>query len=261
MYSNESIKLFLNRCRKRLDQELDPNTNFWAPSEMLEYLNEGMSEVWQAVRETHQNWFVKEMNSTDGMAKIGGRDFDTSNLRIQNGRTRLLLPPDFHELLFIEGFPPETSNTETIDPFFPSVVFEYKNLTQRRFRQDALNNITNNVRRYQYDVVYASTGPYIIFSPPLSLQDSLETRINYIASPAQLGLFDSFEGTGFTTLMVAAVLAYVCYAAVKKEDLVENLTTWLNTWNLKRELAVRAAGPKQTRDEETVEGYLEDEES
>lgn len=259
MYSNEPVRDFIRRCKLRLDEEVGQTTNFWSTSESVEYMREGVREVWQAVRETHQNWFVKQMNSTDGTVNIGGRNYDTYNLAIVSGREKLLLPPDFHELLFLESPPDVNASLQVSDPFFPRAVFEYRNLTQRRFREDALNHITTNVRRYLYDVVYGPGGPYILFSPPISLQQTLSTRIMYIALPTDLTIADTFEGTGFTTLMVDAVLAYTCYAAAKKQDLVENLQTLGQAWALKRELATRAAGPKQTRDEETVEGYLEDE--
>lgn len=259
MFSIEPVKNFLDRCARRLDQETDIEANLWSQAEMVEYLNEGLREVWQAVRETHQNWFVRELTSTDGVLKIGGRDYDTDLLRLTSRRSRLMLPSDFRELLFIEGMPPPNSG-ELPDQFWPTVRFEYANLTQRKFRGEVLNNITTNVRSYYYDCIFTADGPYILFSPPLSLVEDIASRIQYLAAPAQLRLNDTFEGTGFTLEMVDALLAYVCWAAAVKEKLIENLTTFKSIWDLKRELAVRGAGPKQTRDEETVEGFLEDEE-
>lgn len=259
MYSNEPIRDFVRRCKLRLDEEIGQDTNFWSRAETVEYLNEGVAEVWQAVRETHQNWSVKQMLSTDPEQKINGRLYDPSNLRIVQDRERLMLPPDFHELLFMEAPPGQNSSLQVSDPFFPRVVFEYHNLTQRRFRQDAINHITTNVRRYLYDVVYGPEGPYVLFSPPISLSESLETKIMYIALPPLLTIADTFEGTGFNRIMVDAVLGYVVWTAAVKQDLLEDYTKLERKWNLKRELAVRSAGPKQTRDEETVEGYLEDE--
>lgn len=260
MYSNETIQSFLRRCRKRIDEELDAETNFWTPAEMLEYANEGAREVWQATREEHQNWFVRQMRSTDGIVNIGGRNYDTSLLRLTSGIERLKLPPDFYELLLLEGLrTPEDTNITR------AVIFEYANMTQRSFREDnaaralAFDPIITSVQRYHYDVVYGAEGPYVFLAPSYRFAAPFETQIAYLAMPAELLALGTFEGTGFTTLMVDAILAYTLFAAVHKEGLAENVPMMERKWNLKRELAVRAAGPKQTRDEETVEGYLETE--
>ena len=261
MFSIEPVKFFLKRCSQRLDQELDIQANFWTEAEMLEYLNEGLSEVWQAVRETHQNWFVKELQSTDPITKIGGRDYNPDLLRLTQGRDKLYLPSDFRELLFIEGLPPSTG-TVVGDNFYPVVSFEYRNLTQRAFRGEAFTRANGRVLSYFYDVVVSADGPYLLIAPPLSVTEDIRCHIKYIAAPRRLRLNDTFEGTGFTYEMVDALLAYVCYAAVGKEGIeapVDSGARLERRWNLKRELAVRSAGPKQTRDEETVEGYMEDE--
>lgn len=260
MYANETIPSFLRRCRKRMDQELDAETNFWSPAEMLEYANEGAREVWQSVRETHQNWFVRQMRSTDGTKIIGGRTYDTTLLRLESLRERILLPPDFYELLLYEGLRrPEDTNTTR------AVILEYANMTQRSFRESsvaretAFDPIITSVQRYRYDVVFGPEGPYIFLAPSYRFEVPFETQIAYISMPATFGATSTFEATGFTDLMIDAILAYVVLAASRKEALSENIAAALNTWNLKRELASRASGPKQTRDEEPVEGYLETE--
>lgn len=261
MYSTESITSFLGRARKRLDQELDATTNFWSQAEMLEYMNEGTREVWQTVRETHQNWFVKQLRSTDGIKKIGGRDYDCLNLRISDNKQILPLPPDFYELLLFEG----TKDLSQTDLFIPSIILEYANMTQRAFRNDVPQTIPTEIRtyRYRYDIVFGPEGPYIFVAPAFRMgagaSATFDTQMAYIAMPLPLTIKDTFEGTCFTNLMVDALLAYVCYAAAKKEDLVENIQTFERAWLKKQELCSRSAGPKQTRDEETVEGYLETE--
>lgn len=260
MYSNETVRSFINRCQKRIDQELDPSANFWSQAEFIEYMNEGMREVYQSVRETHENWFVKELDSNSPVIKLNGRMFNPLSFQLVQGRDRLLLPPDFQELLFMEPLPSD----EFQDPWAWSINFEYRNMTQRAFRGNALNSVSTttipDVRLYYYDVVYAPSGPYISLSPKVSLLNApRDIRIRYLYTPATLTLDDTFEGTGFTNLMVDALIAYVCFACARKEDLVENLATLGQTWALKRELAIRNAGPKQTRDPVPVEGYLEDE--
>ncbi len=260
MYSNETVKSLLSRIRHRLDQELDAQTNFWQASEMIEYINEGMREVWASVRETHQNWFIRQITSTDGILNIGGRKYDTSLLRITQGRNRLILPPDFYELTLFENL----RNLSETDTTTPLVIFEYANMTQRTFRNSIPEFLPAEVRvfRYRYDIVYGPDGPYIFVSPSLKPGDDTRTHdvmLAYVSMPAEVVITDSFQDTGFTTAMVDAILAYSCYAAVKKEDLSENIASFKQSWDLKKELVSRVSSPKQTRDEETVEGYLESE--
>jgi hypothetical protein len=260
VYSNETVRSFLTRARHRLDQELDAQTNFWSTSEMIEYMNEGMREVWASVRETHQNWFIRQISSKDGILSIGGRKYDTSLLRVEQGRQKLILPPDFYELTLFEN----VRNPTELDTTTPLILFEYANMTQRVFRNSVPEELPADVRvfRYRYDVVYGPEGPYIFVSPTLRPGNdalNLDMVIAYVAMPYELTVTDSFQDTGFTTVMVDAVLAYSCYAAVKKEDLSDNIASFKQTWDLKKELVSRVSSPKQTRDEETVEGYLESE--
>lgn len=263
MYSTETVQSFLNRARLRLDQELDNQTNFWSDAEMLEYMNEGMREVWETVRENHQNWFMRQITSRDGVLQIGIRKYDTKLLQLVSGRTKLLLPPDFYELTLLEGLRPlQTALADLSNPFFPQVVFEYANITQLAFRNRIVDTVTQGVRRYRYDVIFGPEGPYIYIAPEISVVETLDVQVAYVAMPVELGFNNSFEGTGFTGLMLDAVLAYTTYAAVKKEDLTENLATFKEHWKIKQELCSRAAGPKQTRDVETVENsyvYQEEE--
>lgn len=261
MYSNETIRSFINRCQLRLDQEFDAGANFWSVAEMVEYTNEGVRAVVQAVRETHENWFTKELNSTDPVVKINGRNYSPKALQLVQGRDKLLLPPDFQELLFLEPIPTD----EFTDPWLWGVTFEYRNTTQRAFRHNALNQFNNtpipDVRHYYYDVVYAPTGSYISLSPKVSFVNTSprEIQIRYLFTPPTLTLDDTFEGTGLTNYMTDALLHYVRYAAAGKEDLVENRAGLEHDWQLKQELAIRNAGPKQTRDPVPVEGMWDGE--
>lgn len=260
MYSNETVANFIKRAQRRVDQELDVGANFWSQAEMLEYLNEGLTEVYQSVRETHENWFVNEITSTSPIMNVGGRLYNPAALRLEQGKDKLLLPPNFQELLYIETIPTLVGQ----DPWEWRVTFEYRNMTQQAYRNAAVAVYENapfpDVRFYYYDVIYAPTGPYISLAPAVSLTSAhKEIKIRYLFTPTPLTLRDTFEGTGFTNAMTDALLAFICVACARKEDLKENLETLSQTWALKRELAIRNAAPKQTRDPKSVEGFLEDE--
>jgi hypothetical protein len=69
----------------------------------------------------------------------------------------------------------------------------------------------------------------------------------------------SFEGTGFTDLMVDAIFAYTVWTAFTKEGLQDSMGPAMTKWNSKRELVVGNAGKRQTRDAEAVDGFMEEE--
>lgn len=258
MYSHETVTSFLRRVRKRLDQELDVSTNFWSPAEMLEYLNEGRRELWAKVRETHQNWFVRDMASRDPVVSIGGRKYDPAALKLASPRDKLLLPPDFHELILFEALTNQV-DSQPLGPAVPAVVLEYAGMPQHTFRQGVFDTVTTGVRRYRYDIVFSPDGPYIFVAPTISVEDITDTKLVYVAMPPALQSDGTFEGTGFTELMVDALLYYVCRAAVAKEGIKANVDTFAALYKDKLVTAVGASSPKQTRDETTVEGFLEEE--
>lgn len=252
MYALETIQHFLVRARQRIDEALDAEMNFWSQGELLEYLNEGAREVWQTARESQQNWFLRTLRSDDVKIDFGGRIFDPSVLRIQSGRNELLLPPDFYQLVMLEAQPVSSSDSRL------PIVLEYANVTQRAFRHGVFNSFVRGVRAYRYDVEYRTTGPVVVLSPTVTVESVIETIIKYVQAPRVFNIKANFEYSGFTDIMVDAILAFVVWSAALKEGVQENVALAQQQWGLKREMVVRASGPKQTRDEETVEGYLEE---
>lgn len=252
MYSIETIQHFLVRCRQRIDEALDAEANFWSQGELLEYLNEGAREVWQTARESQQNWFLRTLRSTDEKIDFGGRKYDPSGLALTNGTSELVLPPDFYQLVMLEPLPASG------DSRLP-VVLEYANVTQRAFRKNVFDDVTQGVRYYRFDVEYRVEGPVVVLSPSVTLDQSIDVVLKYVQACRVFNIKSTFEYSGFTDIMVDAVLAYVVWGAAQKEKIQENMAQAAQLWGAKRELVVRAAGPKQTRDQETVEGFLEEE--
>jgi hypothetical protein len=252
MYATETIQHFLVRARQRIDEALDQEANFWSQGELLEYLNEGARHVWQTARESQQNWFLRTMRSTDGVVDFNGRQYDPSALALTTGRSELALPPDFYQLVLFEPLPVSG------DSRLP-LVLEYANVTQKAFRRNAFDSFSDNVRYYRFDVEYRVEGPMLVLSPNVQLDQSVDTIIKYVQACRVFNIKSTFEYAGFTDIMTDAILAYVVYGASLKEKIQENMATAAQVWGAARELVMRAAGPKQTRDSETVEGFMEDE--
>ncbi len=254
-YSTETVEHFLGRVFDRLEQVFDPGNNFWEKHEIREYMLEGVREVWSLARAAQENWFMRTLRSTDGVVHAGGREYDTANLRLSTGVMEIALPSDFNELKLIEAIVQPGSS-------LPGITFEYANQTQRLFRDGTVEQFTDTStrRRYKYDIEFRVNGPYIVLSPRVQLEAPQEIVIKYIQSaPSLANPKATFEGTGFTEEMVDAIFAYTVWTAYTKEGIQEQMGPALTKWNSKRELVSGNAGKRQTRDAETVDGFMEEE--
>ena len=252
MPSTETVSHLLSRVRERLDEALDPETNFWTDHELTEYTNEGLREVHQTMREAHESWFVRTLRSDAGLVGIAGRTYDTERLAFQTGRNEIPLPPDFAELRLLETIP-------TSDDSVDSLNFENRPVEHPDFRVNAMAESNQNSRVYYYALEHRTDGWWLIFSPIPTLETARVLVIKYIQAPPEVTKAMTFEDTGFEPFMLDAVIAYTVMRAREKEGDTDGIALAGNDWERKRTFALRAAGPKQTRDPEVVIGFLEDE--
>lgn len=249
MPSTETVAHFLRRCRLRLDEELDPTGNLWSDTELIEYINEGVREVHTTLRETSENWFIRKMRSTDAKQTINGRVYDPALFRLESGRNELVLPPDFHELILLET-KPGTDGTRS------NATFVFEKMTNNAFRELYDAEATQQTVRFRYDIEHRIDGTVMVLTPTPG--ESVDLTMKYVQSPPELVKTMTFEDTGLEPFMLDAVLAYVLWAARGKEDegsAAEKSAA--GRWEGKREHATRAAGPRQRRDPEFVEGFYE----
>lgn len=113
--------------------------------------------------------------------------------------------------------------------------------------------------RYECDVVFRTDGPVLTFAPEITLTDAMDIRIEYVAAPRRLAQTDSFEGTGLNDFMLDAIQAYIVYRARKKEGNTQDIGTAVADFQDASAAVKSSAGPRQSRDPETVQGFLEDE--
>jgi len=252
MPSTETVSHLLTRIRERLDEDLDPEGNLWTNHELTDYTNEGIREVHQTMREAHESWFTRTLRSDAGIVAINGRNFDTGLLQFKTDRNEIRLPPDFAELRFFEVEP-------TSDDSIDTLVFEYRPMQHPDFRQSALSTSTQNARHYFYDIERRSDGAVLILSAIPTLETARTVVLKYVTSAPEITQLQTFEDTGFEPFMLDAVIAYAVLRAREKEGDPDNVALAGSDWERKRTFALRAAGPKQTRDPEVVIGFLEDE--
>lgn len=255
--SIETVSAFLTRVRKRLDEELDEDTNFWSDTELLEYANEGVREVWQTVREAHENWFLRTLRSDLGNVPIRGEAYDTSLLAMQSERDEVPLPGDFFELRLLESIPNADTNfrrasfvqTDLSDPMFRSRILETSDTSLS----------TANDSMFFYDIEQRASGPYLVFATVPRLDDSIGVILKYVQDAVELTADGTFEDSAFTRQMVDAVISYTVYKAREKEGNQGPLSIAGAEWERKRTVALRVAGPRQTRDPVITQGVWDNE--
>lgn len=256
MASTKSVATFLFEVRRRIDEELDPSTNFWKDTELVELMNEGCREVWQTIREAHEDRFVRTLRSTDGSVNLAGRDYDTGLLTMKDGRGEIILPPDFHELLLFEMKPPDDGHV------IRRYAFQHADLASRNFRENVMFVSSTASTVYFYNIEWRDGMAVMVLVPTPQLDtESMPTQMKYVQAPRELTKTDTFENTGFEPFMLDAVKAYVKWSALSKGEGVDPnaITRALNAWEEKRLFALRACGPKQSRDPVLVEGPYEEE--
>lgn len=249
----------VRQVRKKLD-ELPAEENFWSNEELLDYLNEGLAEVWQTVREAQRDWFVKTIRSTDSPLTITSREYDPALLTVLAGRDSNLLPPDFDQLVLLEEIPPTLA--QELSPSGSTrrgATFIFTQLADTNFRErfgepgllEGLVYFVHIERRHE--------GAFLVFAPAPRVSASIPVVLKYIAQAPTLTLKDTFETAAVTEPMIAAVRAFMKYMAVSKLEDNDFVVRAAGEWERKRLLTLRSAGPNQARDPEHVIGWMENE--
>jgi hypothetical protein len=245
----------LTEVREILDEPLDSKvltTNLWSNTELVKWMNRGTRRVWAHVKKERENYFVRTVKSdSTQMLRIYGREYDPSELRCIDGRKELKLPPDFSELVVFEPVP-------TDDQTNGDVQFIFTQLMNSDFRTRMRSVGPDRGGVYECDVIHREAGPVIIIEPELAIVVPIDVRLEYVHGPIELTEADSFEGSGFNQLMLDAVINYVVYRARKKEENTEQIKEAQSDFGDTLDVVGSAVGPRQVRDEELVDGYLED---
>ena len=140
-----------------------------------------------------------------------------------------------------------------------NISFENRPVEHPDFRVNAMAESNQNSRVYYYALEHRTDGWWLVFSPIPTLETARVLVIKYIQVPPEVTKAMTFEDTGFEPFMLDAVIAYVVLRAREKAGDTDDIAQAGNDWERKRTFALRAAGPKQTRDPEVVIGFLEDE--
>lgn len=256
-FTRRTMPDLINEVRSYLDEPFNPATNFWTNTELVKWLNRGFQEVYQTIRETHENWFLRTIASTDDPFPILGVQYDPSTMTLDSGMTEIPLPPDFVEL---RSFITKDGSVD-----FPTSgpVFEFTNLSSPQYRDarrllpDSRGVTAQLTGAYFCDVVWREDGAFITFAPAIGVTQSRDVLLDYIRGIPPIKILDSLETVGFTEPMLSAVIAYAVREARTKEGSERDIALATQLWDSKRTVALRGAGPRQSEDPAFVEGFLE----
>ena len=251
--STRNIFQVLKEVRDDLDEPQDDDTNFWSQDFLLARLNRGLRQVWQTARETSENWFIRQLASNEEPITIFGRPFDPSVMRLTEGITEVVMPPDLFELRYLEP----VRETDTSDD--AGLVFRYADMSRESFRMLSRSTGPTVAGGYTYDVIFREAGPRLRIAPACGLSEDLDIRIEYVRAVKHFGFRDGFETSGFNDIMIDAAIAYCELEAYRKEGNQTNIAIAEGRWTEKQGLVRRSSGPRQTVESETVDGFLENE--
>lgn len=253
-----TINELVTLLRVDLDEPVDTATNQWTDANLIAWLNRGFRQVWQNAREAKENWFVRTLRSTDGEIVIAGQAYNPAQLAVTAGATELVLPPDFYEARDFSAIPDDGSTT-------PALFFDWADLGQDRFQDGRTFSPNAQTVAYTCDVRFgddgtaARSGPRLVLSPAVADDaTTADTTLTYVYAPKEYEAGDTLEASGFTPLLLDAVIAYAALEAYRQEGVPTHITIATASWLEKQQLVTRAAGPRQSRAPEVVEGFLED---
>ncbi|HYE59337.1 MAG TPA: hypothetical protein VD948_12570 [Rhodothermales bacterium] len=234
----------LSDLRTAVRDNLDESTaSFWTNAELNRFINRAKDKVWVEVRKLKLDFFEKSLASTAGSQTILGETYDPTNLRVTVGGSTMTLPPDFHELKYLEVI---TSGHE-------DVVFRYLDLANPLFRR--LRAMTDNTApsEFRFDVYGTSYSNQILVYAPKS-DTLLDTRLFYVYKPADLSA-DADELDMPDPLYIAVEEYATTRAQLKDRD--ELAAVWQQMGN-KTVADLVGAAARQTQDIECAQSAFED---
>lgn len=241
------------QIRDDLDEAENADTNFWTNAFLIGRLNRGFREIWQSARETHENWFVRKLLSTDPPLRLYGRAYDPAQLALTADATELALPPDFFELLALMPIASVQSSE-------PRPTFTMTSLSASDFRALRQAQSTQVIATYQCDIERRAEGPRLLFAPTIGAGSPADVELHYVYQPRDYAAGDDLENSGFSPTMIDAAVAYAVLEAREREDKSSDaIQRAERKYARKLALVTRHAGPRESQDPELVDGgWMED---
>lgn len=209
---------------------------FWTDAELVSILNNGARDLWRAINDNYQNYFLK---------------VDTTNVSLP-ANTELLLgvPSDVAIVRFIGPRSPAT---------YPYLKFEYRNFDHRDFvaatTQAALQPDQVRLAYFYISQAGAPVGAPEIHVAPL-VTAAIPLKLGYVPTLATLAAADVNPIPGESDQ--ALINWGVAWARAKERDDRSPDPAWIQMYATEKQNILVSLTPRQTQDEEVAEALFEE---
>lgn len=215
---------------------IEPTPNFWSDAELLVWINQGIKDLWRAINNNNQNYFLT---------------LDSTHVSLAANASTL------------SGVPADVSIVRRITPrsltTYPYTKFEYRPCDHKDFvAAEAQGAVDNNVARLIFfDVTDAGApvaAPTIRVAPMLSA--AMDLTLGYVPVLTAKASTDSNPIPGESDN------ALVCYCAAyarcrEREDRSPD-PGWIAMYATEKANILVSIDPRQTQDEKVAEALFQE---
>lgn len=190
------------QLRADLD-EFSAASGQWRDSDLLTWINKGMTRVMLKIREQRSHWFDRVVTTDDSASTIKGETYTPSTALIcTSGASTLTLPPDCIEVVSL--MPTDQTLLDR------GVSFRYMPFNSPEYvrAQRLSTTYITGTWQYLYDIRSKTT---VQVAP--AFLETFDVRLQYVGLPEFMSLLDTLP-TMFDEMTDAAVL-YAAYRALK----------------------------------------------
>jgi hypothetical protein len=214
----------------------DNADEFWTDAELLGILNRGVHDLWRAVNDNYQNYFLT---------------VDATHVSIAVG-TDLLA-----------GVPADVAIIRAIKPrspaAYPYLRFEFRNVDHRDFiAAETQGTIDSGMARLVYFYVSQAGAP--IAAPEIHIAPALSAAV--LLKLVYVPTLATFTSNDVNPVPGESDQALICWGvawarAKEREDRSPD-PAWIQTYATEKQNMLVSLTPRQTQDEEVVEALFEE---
>lgn len=213
----------------------EPTASFWSDAELVAYMNLGIKDLWRALNDNYQDYFLTN---------------DATNVsQAASGTTLTGVPAD---VSLVRGLEPRDLTT------YGNIRYECRNYMHPLFQNARANGSQDPL---QGGVIYfwlvgagaPVAAPTIYVAPALST--TLPLRLVYVPVLAAKATGDDNPIPGESDQ--ALVAWTVAYALAKRKESQTPDAEWISIYGTEKSHILTSATPRQTQDDEFAEALFE----